>query len=271
MLKITDKRLEWVAPAPAEGLRLRAEFYLCLARAFLPPRAEADFHAFTALLADDLRDLARRLDYPIADQLSEFQAAASALADPLSLLRTYAALFLTPPAPVPINGGLYLDGSLMGESMRAMEDCYRRCGVERDERFRDLSDHVAVQLEFAAYLYARAAESPAGEAELPLTAGEFLGAFPCRWLPAFCGKLETATRQRGIVPNPYAPLARMLQCAVAQDAVLLPDVPAQAERPAPPPLDEQAFQSMAQILRERGLSAEHLLRAGAGADAPLIG
>ncbi|TXF09976.1 TorD/DmsD family molecular chaperone [Pelomicrobium methylotrophicum] len=262
MLKITDKRPERIAPAPAEGLRLRAEFYLCLARAFLPPRTEADFHALTALLADDLGDLARRLDYPIADELSEFRAAASALADPISLLRTYAALFLTPPAPVPINGGIYLDGSLMGESVRAMEDCYRRCGVERDERFRDLSDHMAVQLEFVAYLYARAAESPAGEAELPLTAGEFLGAFPRRWLPAFCDKLETATRKLGIAPNPYTPLARILRCAVAKDAVPVPDPLAQTERPAPPPLDDRTLHEMARVLRERGLSAEHLRRAG---------
>jgi TorA maturation chaperone TorD len=270
MLKVTDKRPERVAPAPDEALRLRAEFYLCLARAFLPPGNEADFRALTAFLADDLGDLARRLDYPIADELSEFLAAASALADPLCLLQTYAALFLTPPAPVPINAGIYLDGALMGESVRAMENCYRRCGVERSEHFRDLSDHVAVQLEFAAYLYARAAESPAGEAELPLTAGEFLGAFPRRWLPAFCDKLKTATRKQGIVPNPYAPLARILQRAVAQDAVPMPDTPAQPERPAPPPLDEQALHEIARVLRERGLSTEHLLHAGAGADVPPI-
>ncbi len=262
MPKIADKRPERAAPAPDEALRLRAEFYLCLARAFLPPGDEADFRGLTAFLADDLGDLARRLDYPIADELSEFRAAASALASPLSLLQTYAALFLTPPAPVPINAGLYLDGALMGESVRAMEDCYRRCGVERGEHFRDLSDHVAVQLEFAAYLYASAAESPAGEAALPLTAGEFLGAFPRRWLPAFCAKLETATRKQGVVPNPYAPLARILRCAVEKDAAPLPDPVAQAERPAPPPLDNQALHEMARVLRERGLSAEHLLRAG---------
>jgi TorA maturation chaperone TorD len=262
MLRLSDKLPEQAAPTPGEALRLRAEFYLCLARAFLPPGNEADFRALTAFLADDLGDLAPRLDYPIADELSEFRAAASALADPLSLLQTYAALFLTPPAPVPINAGLYLDGAIMGESVRAMEDCYRRCGVERGEHFRDLSDHVAVQLEFAAYLYARAAERPAGEAELPLTAGEFLGAFARRWLPAFCDKLETATHKQGIVPNPYAPLARILQRAVTKDAALLPDPFAQAERLAPPPLDEWALHEMARLLRERGLSAEHLLRAG---------
>lgn len=260
MRRIVPKRPSRPTPAPDEALQARAEFYLCLARAFLPPGNEADFRGLTAFLADDLGELAQHLDYPIAEALSEFRAAVSALPDSLSLRQTYAALFLTPPAPVPINAGLYLDGALMGQSVRLMEECYRRCGVERGEHFRDLPDHVAVQLEFVAYLYARAAQSSAGEAASPLTAGEFLALFPRRWLPTLCSKLDTATRERGIVPNPYAPLARILREAVARDAVRLPEAFALGEKPAPPPLDYHAFHEMARVLRERGLSAEHLLR-----------
>lgn len=195
--------------APAND---RAEFYLCLARAFLAPREETAFRALADFLADDLGDLGERLGYPIAQPLDDFRAAMAAVPDRLTLLQAYSGLFLTPPAPVHINAGFYLDGAIMGASVAALEQRYRRAGVERAERMRDLSDHVSAQLEFAAYLYAlEAGGAPANPAE-------FLRAFVSRWLPVFCADLEKAAAAIGTAAAPYRHAARILETAVQTDA-----------------------------------------------------
>jgi TorA maturation chaperone TorD len=149
----------------------------------------------------------------------------SRLAIPEALLGTYSALFLAPPVPVRINTAMYLDGAVAGGSVREMEQAYRACGVERSEDFRDLSDHLSVQLEFVAYLYAReaAAEATGQEFGLPMRGGHFLHAFVDRWLPGFLADLEEAAGERELAANPYLPLARILERAVARDAVPHPD------------------------------------------------
>jgi putative dimethyl sulfoxide reductase chaperone len=199
----------------------RAEFYLCLARAFLAPRDAAMTGAMREALADDLADLAGELGLPIAAELADYRREIARLADPLALLQTYSALFLTPPAVACINAGQYLDGAIDGGSVREMDAAYRRCGVQRDAAFRDLSDHVSVQLEFVAMLYAASARHASGEdaGEAPaIEPGHFLYRYPARWIDRFCADLQGAAAE-GLAANPYLPLARILRAAVASDAV----------------------------------------------------
>jgi TorA maturation chaperone TorD len=236
----------------------RAELYLCLARSFLPPAGEAAYAALRDALADDLEALCASLDVPAAGPLDELRGAIAGVADTNALSRLYSKLFLAPPRRVQINAGAYLDGGLMGRSVQALEACYRRAGVERREDFRSSSDHVSVQLEFAACLYARAPGA--------VPAGHFLGSFVAHWLPDFISELEQATAEVG--PNPYLALARVLAAAVARDALPLPQDPreerrqralarARAKRAArgitPADLIE-----IERRLRDKGLSAQHL-------------
>ena len=252
-----------------EFLTERGEFYLCLARAFLPPREPEVFTALRDALADDLEELGASLGYACADAVADYRAAIAAIPDHATLLQRYSALFLVPPRTIQINTGSYLDGAINGGSVSALEDTYRRCGVERDDDFHDLSDHVAVQLEFVALLYLNSAEALAACTPPPAVRPEhFLDQFAARWLPPFLRDLENDSNTLGAGPNPWLPLARILATAVTHDAVA-EELPASMQRAQRAigkarhdraargiTADDMAF--IARKLREKGLSTEHL-------------
>jgi TorA maturation chaperone TorD len=62
----------------------------------------------------------------------------------------YVRLFVNalPEVPCPPFGSCYLEGSLLGESTQWVDQLYRRYGLETDE----IPDHIAVELEFLAFL-----------------------------------------------------------------------------------------------------------------------
>lgn len=242
--------------ADDEIQQTRAEFYLCLAQAFLAPDSEARWRALRDFLADDLEDLGALLGYPLAPQLGALRRALAAIPDQPALLQRYSRLFLVPPHRVSINAGSYLDGALNGGSVQAMEARYRQAGLVRSNNFRDLSDHVSVQLEFVA------SRCLAGSG-----AEDFLADTVARWLPPFIDDLTRADAG----PNPWLPLACALQAAVAVDAR-----PAGAESAASPAQRQQAalararharaeagidaadLACIAARLREKGLAVDHL-------------
>lgn len=192
----------------------RAEFYLCLARAFLPPREAEMFEAMSCWLAGDLGELARGVGYPVEADVAAYRDAIAGVPDGEVLLQAYSGLFLVPPAPAPLNAALYLDGSVNGPAASAMERAYRDAGVARDERFGDLADHVACQLEFVALLLAREAngEPPAHD----VSADWFLDGFVSGWAPGLHTAIEAAAPR---IPGAavYAALARVLEGAVTYD------------------------------------------------------
>jgi TorA maturation chaperone TorD len=194
------------------NLTVRAAFYLCLARAFLPPQEAATYAAIKLHLADDLSDLVTTLNYPAADHLGNLRKAVAKVADRLALLHAYSQLFLAPPVPVTLNAGRYLDGAVMGRATVAIEKCYRDAGLDRAGSFHDLPDHVALQLEFVAYLCASEA---AGDAP-GIKADDFLASFARYWLPPFVTALEKAGGQDGAA-RVYLCLARLLHIAVSHD------------------------------------------------------
>lgn len=205
---------ECAAAVAGEGTATRAAFYLCLARAFLPPRETGLFEAFSELLADDLAELGGDLGYPIDAPLAAFRAAMGQVRDRQTLLRLYSALFLVPPAAAPLNAAVYLDGSLNGVAAAAIERAYRDSGVERRDGFGDLPDHVACQLEFVAMLLAREAAG-----QLPVrgvSADWFLDGFVRGWAPALRGAIAHAEAERS-APRVYGALATVLDHAVAHD------------------------------------------------------
>jgi TorA maturation chaperone TorD len=246
-----------------EQLQSRAELYLCLARAFLTPASEDAWLALRDALADDLDEIDGALGYDFAAHVARYRAALTTITGQPELLQIYSGLFLAPPRPACINTGAYLDGAVNGGSVLAMEEAYRESGLARDESFRDLSDHLAIQLEFVASRYMACLADPDRPDEE--VAGRFLDRFlrPC--LPALIADLAAAP----VAQNPWLHLARLLQVAVVHDA-----------RAAPPPrkeemrlhtalakarhdcvqngvsADDMAF--IAQRLQEKGLATDHL-------------
>jgi TorA maturation chaperone TorD len=254
-----------------EQLSARADFYLCMARAFLAPQSETMFEAMNELLADELEDLGGQIGYEIAPPLADFRSQMQAAADPNTLLQIYSAIFLCPPTAAHINAGQYLDGALNGGSVKTMEEAYQLCGVQRDEGFRDLSDHVSVQLEFVALLYSAQAQRFSGESTadpLPVDPGHFLHLFALHWLGPFCADLSRAAVTQELPANPYLPLAQILYEAVVRDA-LAPEQDRKTARKrnaieqarakyAGREISAEDIAVIKRKLQERGLATDHL-------------
>ena len=86
---------------------------------------------------------------------------------------------------------------VLGASATAVESFYRRCGIRMASSHRDLPDHVATELEFMYFLSCKeqeAWESGDVEAAKGLRRGqrEFMEEHLARWLPDFCGRVESA-------------------------------------------------------------------------------
>lgn len=206
----------------------KRDFWLCMARAFAPPATGTDYlEAFQTALPDDLETIAEEIGLHLGAEIADLRAAAAALGDPLELQKLYAALFLTPPTPVMLNTGFYLDGGIMGESEAGMAEAYARHGFERHQHFRDLNDTPGVQAEFLALLFDKAGEkTQVGdeiEARAHLAQAEaFVAVYVRRWITPFLRDLETVSRDHGINPV-YAHLARLVWLAV-EGSVATPEV-----------------------------------------------
>lgn len=215
------------------GLISRAETYLVLARAFLPP---AQPGMLDALRDDLLADLAAMHgEIPISESTPEridaLRCSLERIPDDQALLREYSRLFLSPPAPAMLNLGLYLDGGIMGGSSRQMEAWYQRHGLERDPSFRDLPDHLALNLQFLAWVLAAAAESSsdAGDADMAglRDARDLIARFTLPGVHALKGKIESAIGEHHLSPT-YAALSSLLADVLMRDLEFL-----SARLPAP--------------------------------------
>lgn len=199
----------------------KAEFWLCLSRAFLPPMTADTQAALRDCLADDLQELAATLGYPLAEAITDLRSAVAALPDPAAALVLYSRLFLVPGTGHPhINTGVYFDGTVNGDTVRKLAECYGACGLEKDASLADLPDHAAVQLEFAAWLFASAAahEQDASSPSAPINADDFIAAFIARWAPLLRQDLAEAGGRFGLADNPWLHLARIVETASAVEA-----------------------------------------------------
>jgi TorA maturation chaperone TorD len=171
---------------PDPAAHARAELLMLLAAAFAPPPAVLSTRDWCASLAADLEDLGSELalDCGAAVERLRETAAGPLAADPW--LVEYSRLFLVPPVPVALNTGLYLEGGLAGVSAQMMVQCYAAAGFVPRESFRDLPDHVAMQLEFVAALVGRADDDPAS---LEM-ACEFADGFISHWIEPLCAACE---------------------------------------------------------------------------------
>ncbi|WP_077279013.1 TorD/DmsD family molecular chaperone [Thioalkalivibrio denitrificans] len=212
-----DRRI----PDPSE-IEARAELHLCLGHAFLPPMEVETEEAMVGTLPQDLEALNDHLDFTERGNPALFaDEALAASLRPGGLKRLYSRLFLAPPFPAAINAGIHLDGALMGRSVAAIEDFYLRHGLEKDKAFKDLPDHLALQLQFVGFLLSRAAEAlRGGDSEAAAALVRETAAFEFHyvgaWLPQFIDRMRQAESEYGL-PAPYRHLAGMTLDAVRSD------------------------------------------------------
>lgn len=243
----------------------RSDLFLCLARAFAPPRASESLGLLREALPEDLAELAALVGYDIAAPLDDYRTTIAAVPDAERLLVLYSRLFLVPGEPHPsLNTGVYLDGALAGGSVTALETYYRRCGLEPGVDVRDLPDHLSIQLEFLARLLAAEVRSAASETEgPPIRSDEFLARFIAVWVEPFRADLEAASRRFAIPDNPYVHLARLLEAAVRTEVERVGAIKAELQSELDPEIARLRRELAGKTLDESDLA---IIRARLAAD-----
>jgi len=212
--------------APAEAERSvaysatdLADLFVLLAAAFAPPPAALTGRDWCETLADDLSDLGAALAIDTATTARALRETAGGPLAEEPWLVEYSRLFLVPPVPVTLNTGIYLEGGLAGVSAQMMAQCYATAGFVQRESFRDLPDHVAIQLEFVGALLERAARA---DVDAFAMAHEFADGFVTHWvrpLQAACakgiGRFPAATVYAGLAGLTAGAVDRILASPTA--------------------------------------------------------
>lgn len=179
-----------------------------------PAQAFADEGVFGAL-----QEALSALDADLARAAARLGAAFGA--QPVDeLLVDYARLFLGPVGTrAQPYGSVWLEdrGDVMGESTTALLAYYEEAGFEVDEAFRDLPDHVAVELEFLYALLFREAEAAVrGDGDVLRSVSvlrqRFLADRLGAWIPRF-----TAAVRSGAETAFYRELAGITERFIAQE------------------------------------------------------
>lgn len=183
---------------------VRAELWLTLARAFMPPRDPAMLPA----LRDDLPEslaalLAGAADAAMADMPDTVAAAFGHFADAEALLVHYSHCFLAPPIRVPLGLGLHLDGSTGGAASEALDHWLAAYGAVRSAGFPEQADHLSCALELLAII------EDAGDRE---RAADFTHAFLLPALPRLLERFDADDEETA--RSPYRILVALLQSAL---------------------------------------------------------
>lgn len=192
----------------------RRDLYTWLSVAFYKPEADilqADFLE-TLLTADEI------LHYGLAAEAEKIGAYLKE-GTPEELLVEYARLFVGPSAlPAPPYGSCYLEGGrVMGKSTLDVERWFSRQGLMLLPGFKELPDHIAVEMNFMSFLSDFELEAlDAGDRERAIMyrseQERFLTAHPLTWVPSFTAAVEKNSR----LPY-YSAAAGILRHALFQE------------------------------------------------------
>jgi putative dimethyl sulfoxide reductase chaperone len=148
-------------------------------------------------LFDSILQAAQRLDPELGGSARQLGAAFAAQ-DLQTLLVDYTRLFLGPVQPLAKPYGSFWltgEGTVMQDSTLELQELYREAGFDIDEEFRELPDHVAVELEFLYLLIFKRNEARrAGHAEVIASWDLLHRTFLARHLGAWVGRFSAAVK-----------------------------------------------------------------------------
>jgi putative dimethyl sulfoxide reductase chaperone len=144
-----------------------------------------------------LRDALNVLNCDLAPVAEKMGANFSTVGED-ALVQDFSQLFMGPfEIPAKPYGSVYIDGEnvVMGDSTMAVKACYVEAGFEVAESFRELPDHITVELEFLYLLSFRQAEAISLDDSEALARYKniekaFLGNHIGCWLGDFCAKIR---------------------------------------------------------------------------------
>jgi TorA maturation chaperone TorD len=204
------------ASAPEDLCRFLAACY------YEPDAAFAEERLFDSMLA-----AASRID-PVLAELARKLGEDFAAQDLQTLLVDYTRLFMGPPQPLARpHGAFWLTGetTLMQDATMAVLDLYQEGGFDLDEEFREVPDHVAVELEFLYLLIFRRNEAQRVGTADDLSAAERLQhRFLRQHLGAWIGPFAAAVKTGAETPF-YRDLAELTERFVRMEEAKLGTLP----------------------------------------------
>lgn len=179
---------------------IRGDCYRLLAACFYYPQKEVFMQEY---LFRNLTDALKRICPEAGVFSGEMEEAISHYTEE-DLAVDYAKLFVGPQElSAPPYGSVYLDGArqVMGDSTRDTINIYQDEGLSIDHEFKELPDHITVELEFMSYLIFKETEA-LGQSDLERAKGFidkqeiFLNTFLRRWAPLFCERIRKGTENK---------------------------------------------------------------------------
>jgi len=175
----------------------KGDFYKLLAACFYRPRKKLflEEHVFEHLTA-----LSQEICPEAVSSIIQMGKAFSSC-DEEELLVEYAGLFVGPyELKAPPYGSVYLEGErkVMGDSTLQVVNLYEEAGLVIDQSFKELPDHIAVELEFMYYLIHKEVEALERSEKdkatvLKETRNHFFNRLFSPWVPPFCEKMKEST------------------------------------------------------------------------------
>lgn len=177
--------------------RIRGDCFRLLSACFYYPKKEVFIQEY---LFKNLTEALKRVCPPAAVFSEDMEETISHYSDE-DLLVDYSKLFVGPSElKAPPYGSVYLDKErkVMGDSTMEVIEVYRSAGLSINDDFKELPDHIAVELEFMYYLIFKeieAFEKSEMDAALDYIRMQqaFLDRFLGRWVGSFCEKIKEGT------------------------------------------------------------------------------
>jgi len=139
---------------------------------------------------------------------------------------------------------------VMGEPVLAVRRSYRKAGVHKSEAYKDLDDHIAVELEFLRYLLQQAVKRPEKALEFQRQQIDFLRDHLMGWVIEFCAVLSNSASS-----DFYRGLAEMTMSFLFHERMLAFDL--QSGNPANVALVE-SFRGLAEVIETLHLDESYV-------------
>ena len=214
-----------------ELLKIRENIYAFLARMYLeePPKKLAEDIANKRLpLPEELSALNTDLREGFS-LIKKFESEFTGSADELyeDLKEEYTRLFIGPSedAILPYESS-YVEKTFTGKAVLNAKENYRKAGIEKVEACNEPEDHVALELDFMAYLCRGMTEKLKGDEKIKRELAiqhEFLDGCLAKWVPQFCEDIIKSPNS-----NFYKGVAKITKGFLVFDSSMMDEISAMA-------------------------------------------